>query len=71
MCGLHAREGVLAEEVVAVYGLARAEDSLVAAQVKVPLDRARQDYVDNMFLAAGATFGDGSVGERDEFCALC
>ncbi len=43
----HARESVLVEEDIVVRGLARAEDPLVTAQVKVPLYRARHDRVDD------------------------
>ena len=70
---MHVRETVLIEEDVVVRGLARAEDPLVAAQVKVPLDGACHDRINDGARRAVrvawrlAAFGDGSLGEKDEF----
>ena len=70
---MHAREGVLVEEHVVVGRPARAEDPLVTAQVKVPLDGARHDSINDCARRAVrvawrlAAFGDRSLGEKDEF----
>ena len=67
------REIVLVEQDIVVCGLARAEYSLVAAQIKVPLDRARHDRIYDCprrtvrVARRLAAFGDGGLGEKDKF----
>jgi hypothetical protein len=70
---VHAREVVLVEQDIIVRRLARAEYPLVTAQIKVPLDRARHDRIDDgarrtvRVARCLAAFGDGGLGEKDEF----
>ena len=67
------REIVLIEQDIIVCGLARAEYPLVTAQIKVPLDRARHDRIYDRprrtirVARRLAAFGDGGLGEEDEF----
>ena len=67
------REIVLIEQDIIVCGLARAEYPLVAAQIKVPLDRARHDSIYDCPRRTVrvawrlAAFRDGGLGEKDKF----
>ena len=71
---MHTHEAILVEEHVVVSGLAPAEDSLAAAQVKVPIDGVRHDdRIDDgsrrvvRTARLPATFDDRGLGEKDEF----
>jgi hypothetical protein len=70
---VHAREVVLVEQDIIVCGLAGAEYPLMATQIKVPLDGARHGSVNDRprrtvrVARCLATFGDGGLGEKDEF----
>ena len=67
------REIVLVEQDIVVCGLARAEYPLVAAQIKVPLDRARHDRIYDCPRRTVrvawrlAAFRDGCLGKEDKF----
>ena len=71
--GRGVREVILVEQDIIVRGLARAEYPLMTAQIKVPLDRARHDRIDNrprrtVGVARGrAAFGNGGFREEYEF----
>lgn len=71
--GRGVREVVLVQQDIIVSGLARAEYPLMTAQIKVPLDRARHDRIDDRprrtvgVARRLAAFGDGGFGEKDKF----